>query len=140
MSPRLFVLTVSTFALTACGGSEEPTKQDYVAAVNQQCARIAQQTLDLANEHFGDLDGPPTDRQIRAYTEEAVVMQRDGLECLRDRAAPEGDAGRLDRLYETWASALDAAGDDIEGAEARRHADRFRQLATDYGLMKCAEM
>jgi hypothetical protein len=140
MSPRPFALVVATLALAACGGSEGPTKQDYVAAVNHQCARIAQQTLDLANEHFGDLDGPPTDRQIQAYTEEAVVMQRDGLERLRDRAAPEGDAGRLDRIYDTWASALDAAAEDIESAEARRQADDFRALASDYGLTKCSEM
>jgi hypothetical protein len=90
MSPRLFVLTVATFALTPEGGSEEPTKQDYVAAVNQQCARIAQQTLDLANEHFGDLEGPPPDRQIQAYTEEAVVMQRDGSSACETELPPRG--------------------------------------------------
>jgi hypothetical protein len=133
----VLALWVAGLALAACG-SEAPTKSDYLAIVNDRCSRLQARTLDLAEEHFGDLEEQPTDRQVEVYTQEAVRIQREALGDLRERPAPDGDEDTLEQIYASWEEALDAATQDLESADARRSADEFREGAEDYGLTECA--
>lgn len=134
---RSIPLGLAAVALIACG-SDAPARSDYRAIVNDRCARLMGRTLDLADEYFADAEGPPTEQELREYTEEAVTIQRAALEDLRDRPAPEGDEDEVEGLFDAWGTALDAAAEDIESPEAREAADEFRQRAEDYGLTECA--
>jgi hypothetical protein len=131
------LLSAAALAIVACG-RDAPPKSDYLAVVNDRCERLLARTVDLADEHFGDLEGPPSERQTQAYAEEAVAMQREVLDQLRARPVPEGDEETLEQLYSAWGDALDAAAEDLESADARTAADDFRQRAEDYGVSECA--
>jgi hypothetical protein len=131
------LLTAAALAIVACG-TDAPTKSDYRAVVNDRCERLRDRTVELANEHFGDLEEAPTERQTQEYAEEAVALQREVLDRLRARPAPEGDEETLEQLYSAWNDALDAAAEDLESAAARTAAEDFRERAEEYGLTECA--
>ena len=131
------LLSAVTLAIVACG-SDAPAKSDYRAIVNDRCERLRDRTVELANEHFGDLEEPPTEQQTQDYAKEAVAIQREVLDRLRARPVPEGDEETLAQLYAAWGEALDAAAEDLESEDARMAADNFRERAEDYGLTECA--
>ena len=131
------LLSAAALAIAACG-SDAPPKSDYLAVVNDRCERLLARTVELADEHFGDLEEAPTEQQTQEYAEEAVAMQREVLDQLRDRPVPEGDEETLEQLYSAWGDALDAAAEDLESADARTAADDFRQRAEDYRVSECA--
>lgn len=141
------VIAVGT-GLAACGadGATEPdgaqtlTKEQYVERANAVCAQLGVESEKLADAMLGDLDRQPTEEELEAFEKEAAALRRQTLADLRALPAPEGDEEEVAAIY----AELERVLEELEGLPAASPGqpgevslDRFRELATDYGLTEC---
>ena len=137
------VLLLAT-ALAACGGDDEPprpSKAQYVRQANAICAAANERVEPLLREHL--MKRPPTARDVAAFAQAVVPIERETLAKLRNLPAPAGDAATVARIYDAATRATDTlerAASDPRLAMRILDADPFarsERLANQYGLTAC---
>lgn len=123
-----------------CGSEEESlSKAEYIKQGDATCKKGNARLLKAAKA-FGDL-GPskPKPAKVEAYTRDTLVpVIRSQIEDLRALSAPEGDADRLDKLYDEAEKALDEVEADpmVVLRVTNPFAEASKQ-AKDYGFKEC---
>jgi len=139
-------ILAATFGLTACGGGDGPTPEEYASQGNVACAAAAKQTRALKRPTAD------TAEAVSAYAKQVVPIVRTRLAALRELEPPDDLARFHDRLIEeqeTFAAAVETVTESAgrndrataqrasqEGAGATaRSALLYRRL----GLTACAD-
>jgi hypothetical protein len=148
----LLLLTLPT-ALTACGGDDAPSREDYAKNADGICADIERELSSL-----NKLD-PNTPEELSGFITQLKSKINEGVDRLSNLDRPEGDAGRtadqfINALEDEIGNQAIPALDELEAAGKERDRAKLRaavrklealeqtrsdQLARELGADKCAE-
>ena len=146
----LVLVTAIALGLTACGDDEEsgPTKAEFIEEADAICREGEEKVEEIARAGFADPSNPTGD-EVLAILEEAVPIQRDVIDQVRELDKPEGDEDEIDEFLTLADEATDkveeirdpqAAIAAIQAADSPQdpyyEAD---QAAQEYGLEVCGE-
>ena len=121
-----------------CGGEQPLSKAEYVKQADAVCAK-SNKAIEEAGKRLGN--GRPDEAAVEKFVKEDVIpMTEKRVADLRDLAVPEGDAEKLDKIYDS----LDEALKKVEGdpiAIIKSGKDPFEDAgkqAADYGMKVCS--
>jgi hypothetical protein len=143
----ILVLTLTCgVALAACGGDDEPSKDEFVEQADEIC-RDADQQLE-------DIDQPSTDDEIAGYLDEVLELSDEVQGDLEDLDAPEDVQEDWDAYLDNTREGIevleeardqaeggdaDAARETLTGSQADELEEEQEQLADDIGFEECGK-
>jgi hypothetical protein len=135
-----------TGALAACGGDDEPSKDEFIEQADEICTD--------ADEQLEDIEEPSTNDEIPRYLEEVLELSENVLSDFEDLEAPS-------EVEDDWNEYLDNSGEGIElleeardqaedgdaeaaretltGSEADELEEKEDELAEDIGFEECGK-
>lgn len=132
------LVAVTGFGLAACGGggSDAPTKDEYIAQADLICRDGDEAAAKKVESTFGNQ--PPTQSNLTAAVEDILAPNiQKQLEDLRALTPPEGDEDTVSAIYDELESGLDKILEDpASGVQSDPFGEASR-LARDYGLTEC---
>jgi hypothetical protein len=146
--PRVVTTLVIALALSACGGDDGTSKDDFIEEADAICRDGEEKAQELGREAFADPQNP-TREEVLALLQDALPIQRDIIAQIRDLEKPEGDEDEIDAFLTEAEQATDQAAEirDPQAAVAFFQAtetpnDPFAEadrLAQEYGLEVCGD-
>jgi hypothetical protein len=132
----LLLIVLAPVAIAACGGSDAPSKDEYIAQADEICQK-GDDDLDAAIENeFGTRS--PSQQEIIQFSEDEVIPNiEEQLVALRELTPPDGEEETVNEIYDTLGRGLEEykADPDLQNPpEAVQEANR---LAEEYGLEVC---
>jgi hypothetical protein len=135
--------------IAACGGSDAPSKEDFIAEADQICADFNEQATAKAQEFQDALNQNDLATAASVFEDNAAAINT-GLDEIEDIGIPDGDQETLDEWISLGRQQADLAsevadavangdGNTVqakieEGDRIQTEADR---IADDYGMVDC---
>jgi hypothetical protein len=121
-----------------CGGSDAPSKSEYVKKADAICAKGDKEVEKQGREQFSG--GQPSKAEITKFVNEVLVPNiSKQIDDLRDLDAPSGDEDKLNKLYDDADAAIQKVKDNPAQAVSDQN-DPFKDVnarARAYGLKAC---
>jgi hypothetical protein len=137
-------MVIVSGGLSACGGTEGPSKAEYIEKADRVCA-AADPKLDAIWRSQGS---KPTPKQTQTALRALVPEERKLLSELRALEAPDNDRDEIDRIYAARQRAVDeletaartpaSAFSYVEAAEDPPGFQETLRLASVYGMAACS--
>ncbi len=86
------LLTLLAFAISACGGDDAPSREDFAEQANEIC-RETEEALENVGE---DAESP---QDIADAVDQVIEESRNAVDELQDLERPEGDAGEAAETF-----------------------------------------
>jgi hypothetical protein len=133
----LLLVVVAPLAFAACGGSDAPSKDEYIAQAGEICQKGDDDLAAAITEEFGDR--MPSQQESVSFSEEVVIPNiEEQLVALRDLTPPDGDEEALNEIYGTLEAAINQYKEDIDPGNPPEAFLEFDRLIEEYGLEACA--
>ena len=146
-------LVLSGALIAACsgdgGGSDSPSKEDFIAQADRICADISAESDALVPDVMEAIDQNDFDTVADLYDELATGLSQ-GLDEIEALGSPEGDEQTIDQWLALGRETVAIAGeiedlfraqdtDAVEAAleEGRKIASESDSIADDYGMVDC---
>jgi hypothetical protein len=130
----MLLLTGATIA--ACGGSDAPTREEYIADADAICQQADADLETVAKDQFGTT--PPSRQQLAQFTEDEVIPNiEDQLAELRELEPPEGDEDQVAEIYDTLDQGVQEFKADPNFESPPQAIAEANRLAEEYGLEVC---
>lgn len=137
-----FALVLLGGAIAGCGSDSGAgaARKAFRSKANEICAQVNSQTRQLAEQTFKGLTHQPSQALQREYARRSEAVLRRGLDRLEQLTPPPGDEQRVREILRAGRQALSDVSSLPPGEPGNPSAAerRFRRLARDYGLDKCA--
>jgi hypothetical protein len=147
-SLSLAVLLSAGF-IAACGGSDAPSKEDFIAEADQICADYNLDAKDKQAEFQSAIDSGDLEGAAQIFEENAAAIN-DGIDEIEAIGLPEGDEETIESWFDLGRQQADIAGemadaiaaDDGQALDAAlAEGDQIQQeadaIADDYGMVDC---
>jgi hypothetical protein len=132
----LLLIVVAPLAFAACGGSDAPSKDEYISQADEICQKAQDDVAAAITEEFGDR--MPNQQETVSFSEDVVIPKlEEQLAALRDLTPPEGDEEALQEMYGTLEVAINQYKENIDPENPPEAFLEFDRLIEEYGLEAC---
>jgi hypothetical protein len=135
-----FAVLAATIAVAGCGGgSDSPTKAEFLKQGNAICKKGSQE-IDAGAKKVFTSKSKPTEAQIEKFVTTTIIPSVQGqIDDLKAIGTPDGEEAKVDAIVSSAQSALDEGKKDPSLFASNKN-DPFKkanQLAESYGLKEC---
>jgi hypothetical protein len=129
-------LLITGATIAACGGSDAPSTEEYIADADAICRQADADLETVVKEQFGTT--PPNRQELAQFTEDEVIPNiEDQLAELRELEPPEGDEDQVARIFDTLDQAIQEFKRNPDIENPPRGIAEANRLAEDYGFEVC---